>query len=190
MRTLTYFIAASVDGFIASPTDDVDFFPLPEEYLTHLKTEYPETLPTPGRQQLGVDDAPNKRFDTIVMGRGTFEPAIKAKLASPYAHLRQVIVSSTLSQSDYPEVEICSGDPAARVRELKAEDGLGIYLAGGAKLAGALRDEIDEMIVKIYPIMLGAGVPVINTDFRVTSLRATGVRTFGSGHVILSYVRE
>lgn len=189
MRTLTYFIAMSVDGYIAGPGGEIDIFPIPGEYLEFLKTEYPETLPAAGREALGVD-APNRKYDTIVMGRATYDPALQVDITDPYAHLRTVVVSKSLSQDDYPDVEICAGDPVERVRQLKAEEGLGIYLAGGAKLAGAVRDEIDELVVKIYPIMLGAGVPVLDAGFAVTSLRPTGVRTFDSGHVILSYVRD
>ena len=189
MRPLTYFIAMSVDGYIAGPDGQIDIYPTPGEYLQFLRTEYPETLPTGAREALGVD-APNRKYDTVVMGRATYEPALRVGITNPYAHLRQLVVSTTLPKDDYPDVEICAGDPVERVRQLKAEAGLGIYLAGGAKLAGAVRDEIDEVIVKIYPIMLGAGVPVLDAGFSVTSLRPTGVRTFDSGHVILSYVRE
>jgi dihydrofolate reductase len=189
VRTLTYFIAMSVDGYIAGPTGEIDMFPLPQEYLTWLGTDYPETLPTMAREALGID-APNRKYDTIVMGRATYDPALKIDVADPYAHLRTVVVSRSLSQADHPDVEICSGDPVERVRQLKAEEGLGVYLAGGAKLAGAVREEIDEVIVKIYPIMLGAGVPVLDSGFSLTSLRRTDIRTFDSGHVILSYVRD
>ncbi len=45
----------------------------------------------------GLADAPNLRFDTVVMGLGTYRPALDAGLTSPYAHLRQYVVSSTLA---------------------------------------------------------------------------------------------
>ena len=188
MRKLTYMIAMSVDGFIAGPGGEYDMYPTPEEYLGHLCAEYPETLPSHVRPHLGIADAPNKHFDTIVQGRVTYQPALDIGVTSPYAHLRQLVVSTTLPADD-PAVEIVSGDPVARVRELKAEDGLGIYLAGGARLAGALYGEIDEMIVKQYPIMLGTGIPMLSGEFAPLSLRRTGITTFDSGHVILSYTR-
>ena len=71
MRRLTYLIGVTVDGFIAGPGDEIDFFPTPEPYLAHLATEYPETMPTHVRAALGIADAPNRRWDTVVMGRGT-----------------------------------------------------------------------------------------------------------------------
>lgn len=187
LRRLTYLVAMSVDGFIAGPGGEYDMYPTPEAYLAHLCGEYPETLPSHVRPRLGIADAPNTRFDTVIQGRATYRPALDAGLPSPYAHLRQLVVSSTMGSPD-PAVEIVA-DPVARVRELKAEEGLGIYLAGGAKLTGALYGEIDELIVKQYPIMLGTGVPMIDGEFAPTSWRRTGLTEFDSGHVILSYAR-
>jgi len=188
VRKLTYLIAVSVDGFIAGPGGEYDMYPTPEGYLRYLCTEFPETLPSHIRPHLGIADAPNKHFDTVIQGRTTYQPALDAGVPSPYAHLRQLVVSSTLSSPD-PAVEIVAGDPVARVRELKAEEGLGVYLAGGARLAGALYEEIDELVVKQYPIMLGTGIPMISGEFGLRSLARTDVTTFDSGHVILRYVR-
>ncbi|HEY0450963.1 dihydrofolate reductase family protein [Actinophytocola sp.] len=189
MRKLTYLVAMSVDGFIAGPGGEFDMYPTPEPYLRYLCDEYPETLPTHARPHLGIADAPNKHFDTVIQGRVAYQPALDLGVTSPYAHLRQLVVSTTLSAAD-PAVEVVSGDPVARVRELKAEDGLDIYLAGGARLAGTLKAEIDEVIVKLYPIIIGTGVPMMSGEFDVAALERTGdVTTFDSGHVILRYIR-
>jgi dihydrofolate reductase len=190
MRKLTYFIAASVDGFIAGPTGEIDMYPTPPEYLAHLCSEYGDALPSHVRQHLDIADRPNKRFDTIIQGRATYDAALSIGITSPYAHLRQLVVSTTLAADTDPAVEIVSGDVVERVRKLKAEDGLGIYLAGGAKLAGSLIGEIDEVILKLYPIMLGTGIPTLDGEFDLTSLSRTDVTTFDSGHVILTYSRE
>jgi hypothetical protein len=48
-------------------------------------------------------------------------------------------------------VEIVADDVVGKVRELKREQGLDIYLCGGSKLAGELLDEIDELVLKTYP---------------------------------------
>lgn len=189
MRRLTYLIGVTVDGFIAGPGDEIDFFPTPQPYLQHLTAEYPETLPTHVRAALGIAESPNRRWDTVIMGRGTYEPALALGITSPYGHLRQLVVSSTLTGDD-PDVEILQ-DPVARVRELKAEQGLDIYLAGGAALAGALVDEIDELVVKLYPVLAGSGVPVFaGADFAPRGLERVGVTTFDSGHVITDYRRR
>lgn len=189
MRKLTYLIAMSIDGYIAGPADEVDVFPTPETYFGHLASEYPETMPSHARPQLGIADAPNKHFDTIVMGRRTYQPALDVGITSPYAHLRQYVVSAALESPD-PAVTV-TGDPVELVRSLKAEeDGLGIYLAGGAQLAGAVYGEIDEVILKLYPIMLGKGVPMISAGFDVASFERADLTAFDSGHVILRYIRS
>jgi S-adenosyl methyltransferase len=75
LRKLTYFIAASIDGFIGAPSGDAAFFTrfVDEEFFEYLKAEYPETLPTQGRQALGIDDLENKRFDTVIQGRASYD---------------------------------------------------------------------------------------------------------------------
>ena len=189
MRRLTYLIGVTVDGFIAGPGAEIDFFPTPEPYLAHLAAEYPETMPTHVRAALGIAEAPNRRWDTVIMGRGTYEPALALDITSPYAHLRQIVVSGTLTTDD-PDLEVVAGDPVARARQLKAEPGLGIYLAGGATLAGALVDEIDELVIKVYPVLAGSGVPFFSgAGFAPRSLEAVGATSFDSGHVILEYRR-
>ena len=66
MRKLTYYIAISIDGFIAGPHGETEFYPVSKELLEHMSTEYPEVFPANIRSALGID-APNARFDTIIM---------------------------------------------------------------------------------------------------------------------------
>ena len=189
MRRLTYLIGVTVDGFIAGPADEIDFFPTPEPYLQHLTTEYPETMPTHVRGALGLADTPNRRWDTVIMGRATYEPALALGITSPYAHLRQVVVSTTLATAD-PAIEVVTDDPVARVRALKSGEGLDLYLAGGARLAGALVDEIDELVVKTYPVLAGAGIPFLTGGgFAPRTLRRVATTSFDSGHLVTEYVR-
>ncbi|MDN3268657.1 dihydrofolate reductase family protein [Streptomyces sp. MA15] len=193
MRGLTYFIACSIDGFIGDPEGDASAMVslVDEEFLDFLKTEYPETLPTSGRRPLGIDDLPNKRFDTIVQGRRSYDVALKDGVTSPYAHMRQYVASRTLGESPDPDVEIISGDLAGRVRALKAEDSAyGIYLCGGAGLAGALMDEIDELVVKTYPIVQGSGMPMFASGFSITHFTLESVRAFGNGALVRTYRRK
>ncbi|MFD4699959.1 dihydrofolate reductase family protein [Streptomyces niveus] len=191
MRKLSYFIAVSIDGYIGDPTGEAEFFTrfVDEEFLAFLKDEYPETLPTPGRQPLGIDHLENKRFDTVVQGRRTYEVALDMGVTSPYAHMRQLVASRTLTSPD-PAVEIVSGDIAALVRELKREEGLGIYLCGGANLAAELFEEVDELVVKTYPLILGSGMPMFGTKYAQTEFALESNRTFGSGVVVRTYSRK
>jgi dihydrofolate reductase len=80
---------------------------------------------------------------------------------------------------------VVDGDPVDLVRRLKAEDGLGIYLAGGGNLAGQLRAEIDEWVIKLSPLLIGAGMPLMTHDF--APQRLTGSKPMPSGVVILRY---
>ncbi|MFI8087427.1 dihydrofolate reductase family protein [Streptomyces sp. NPDC086080] len=193
MRKLTYFIACSIDGYIGDPEGDGSAMIalVDEEFFEFLKTEYPETLPTHGRRPLGLDHLPNKRFDTVVQGRGSYDLALKEGITSPYAHLREYVASRTLGESPDPNVEIIADDLVGRVRALKAEDGAyDIYLCGGAELAGQLVDEIDELVIKTYPIVLGSGMPMFNSRFSVTEFTLESVRTFGNGALVRTYSRK
>ncbi|GAA4976591.1 dihydrofolate reductase family protein [Kineococcus glutinatus] len=164
MRSLTYFVGVTLDGFIAAPDGSFDFFPLTGAFLDFLAAEHPDTLPQHVRAQLGIDAAPTRRFDAVVMGRRTYQPALELGVPSPYPHLDQHVVSTTLPLDPAPGVTVTE-DPLATVRALKAADGLGVWLAGGGTLAGALLPEIDELVLKRYPVLAGAGVPVVAGSF-------------------------
>ncbi|GAB2725813.1 dihydrofolate reductase family protein [Streptomyces bullii] len=193
MRKLTYFIACSVDGFIGDPDGDASaMYPfVDEEFLAFLTSEYPETVATQGRRALGIDDLENKRFDTIIQGRGSYDVALKEGIPSPYAHLREYVASRTLAESPDPNVEIIADDLVGTVRALKSEDSrYGIYLCGGSRLAGDLLDEIDELVIKTYPIVYGSGMPMFGSGFAVSEFTLQSVRTFANGVLVRTYDRK
>ncbi|CAL9567927.1 dihydrofolate reductase family protein [Streptomyces sp. NPDC057838] len=193
MRKLTYFIACSIDGFIGDPDGDASsMYPfVDEEFFGFLAEEYPETVATGGRRATGIDDLPNKRFDTIVQGRASYEVALKEGITSPYSHLREYVASRTLGESPDPNVEIIADDLLGKVRALKAEDGdLGIYLCGGSRLAGELLDEIDELVIKTYPLVYGSGMPMFGSGFQLSEFTLESVRTFGNGVLVRTYSRK
>ena len=189
MRNLTYYISLSIDGFIAGPDDEVDFFPGSDEYMAWMVGDYGDALPTHARAQLGIADAPLTRFDTIVMGRRTYEPGLQLGITSPYSHLRQFVVSRSLEQLD-PAVTMIASDPIVAVRALKQEDSpLDIYLAGGGVLAGQLLDEIDRLVIKRYPVVAGAGRTAFGPEFSPTAFALDEVRSFEGGNVVEWYSR-
>ncbi|MFC4111835.1 dihydrofolate reductase family protein [Nonomuraea zeae] len=188
MRKLTYYVGTSIDGYIAGPNGEVDFYPLAEDMAAGMNAQFPETVPTHIRAQIGLD-TPNQRFDTVVMGRGTYEPALSIGVTSPYAHLKQYVVSGTIKSIDDPTVELVAGDPLGLVRRLKQEDGRDIWLCGGGNLAAAVLPEIDELIIKCYPVVAGTGVSAFAGDFRPTVFTLTGTRTFSNGAVVMTYTR-
>ncbi len=188
MRELVYYVGVSLDGFIAGPDDQIDFYPASEPYQAWMSTEFADALPTHIRRELGVDGAPNTRFDTVVMGRRTYDPALRVGITSPYAHLRQIVVSRALHAPD-PDVTIVRADPLAAVRALKQEAGLDIYLAGGGQLAGQLLPEIDRLVVKHYPVVAGAGRTAFGSQFAPTRFELDRAQTFPGGNVLLYYSR-
>ncbi|MEU7741505.1 dihydrofolate reductase family protein [Nonomuraea sp. NPDC049158] len=189
MRKLTYYVATSIDGYIAGPNGEFDFYPLSDDLAAYANEEFPETVPTHIRKQIGFE-APNKSFDTVLMGRGAYQPGLDVGVTSPYAHLRQYVISTTTPEIADPAVELVSSDPLALVRRLKAEDdGLGIWLCGGGQLAGTLLPEIDELIVKAYPVVAGSGIPAFHGEFRPTLFNLTATRTFDNGTVLMRYAR-
>ncbi|WP_280267908.1 dihydrofolate reductase family protein [Nocardia wallacei] len=189
MRKLAYFTGMSLDGYIAGPQDSIDFFPLGADFTAWIAADYPETLPTHVRSHFGVaDDAPNKHYDTLVMGRGTYEPGLALGLANPYAHLRTYVVSSTLGRIEDTAVELVERDPLALVRRLKQEEGLDIWLGGG-KLAGQLVDEIDELVIKSYPVVAGDGVRAFTGNFRPTDFTLRRRREFDNGTQVSWFTR-
>lgn len=187
MRKLVYFIATTIDGYIASPDGAFDFFPLGDDLAAYINAHYPETIPTHVRSHFGIGDPPNQRFDTVVMGRGTYQPALDADVTSPYRHLRQYVVSGTIPEIADPEVELVSGDPIELVRRLKKEDGLDIWLCGGGALAGSLLPEVDELIVKCYPVVAGAGISAFTGHFQPRLFDLTGSQTFSNGATVMNY---
>ncbi|MFJ8742991.1 dihydrofolate reductase family protein [Embleya sp. NPDC127516] len=164
MRKLVYFIAATLDGFIAGPdgsdpTGPGGFWSPSEDYIRHLVEEYPETLPGPARTALGVT-AEGTCFDTVVEGRNSYAVGLAAGVTDAYPHLRHLVFSRTLTESTDPRVELVADDPVSKIRELKRADGKDIWLVGGGELAGALYGEIDRVIVKLSPLTIGSGIPL------------------------------
>ncbi|EXG81940.1 dihydrofolate reductase family protein [Cryptosporangium arvum] len=190
MRKLVYYVGVSIDGYIAGPDGSFDFFPLGEDLAGWIGANLPETLPTHARAHFGVGNAANKRFDTVVMGLGTYRPALDAGIASPYGHLRQYVVSSTLGGIADPAVELVGRDPVALVRALKAEESpFDVWLAGGGTLAAAVLPEIDELVIKSYPIVVGDGISAFTGAFGPTAFTPAHRETFASGSTVTHYAR-
>lgn len=110
MRELVYHVATSIDGYIA--TTDGDYTPLLRAGDSPLLERYPETLPAQLREALGID-APNQVFDTVLMGARTYR--VPGALPSPYPHLRQVVVSTSIRDAP-ADVEVVVDDVVSRVR--------------------------------------------------------------------------
>ncbi|MCE0537511.1 dihydrofolate reductase family protein [Kineosporia rhizophila] len=184
---MTYYVATSLDGRIADPEGGFDAFPMEGDHMQVLMHEYTDTIPTHLLQRFGLT-ATRSRFDTVLMGWETYTPALKEGIDSPYQHLRQVIASR--QEREVPDGLEVTADPVRRLRELKAEPGQGIWVAGGGRLAGSVLDEIDRLVLKINPIVLGAGIPLFGgIEYSPRTFTRVGWRAFESGTVIAEYER-
>ncbi len=177
--------AQDVHGFIADAEGDVSQFPVSMDTLAALFGRYPETCPVHLRESLGVSGAA-RRFDTAIMGRKTYAPALAAGLtAGAYPHLRQIVVTGQ-PMPPGGTVETMTGDVAAQVAQLRSQPGRDIWLCGGADLARQLIDDIDEIEVKINPILVGRGIPLLG-DSVTKRLDLVDASTLPGGVLLATY---
>lgn len=167
MRRLRYCVASSLDGFIAGPDGEYDWI----------------------RPDAGIDFASlHRRFDTLLMGRRTYE------VASSRADLLRsigkpiVVVSTTLGRTCQHELRIIPSGLREAVDALKSEPGNDIWLMGGGALFRSLLDLdlVDSVDVSVFPILLGAGTPLLPAGKRAT-LKLERCQELPSGVLMLSY---
>ncbi len=188
MRNLVYYVACSVDGFIAHTDGSHDGFSYDQDYFADLFAAFPETVPTHLREVMGVDSE-NQWFDTVLMGRKTYEVGLKDGVTSPYSHLRQYLFSRSIPESPDANVELVSDQAIEVVQQLKAEDGKDIWLCGGANLASTLfaNQLIDQLILKVNPFLMGAGIPLFADVIPQTALDLTNSKIYANGVLLLYY---
>jgi dihydrofolate reductase len=188
MRALVYYVAATLDGYIAHEDGSFGGFPWDDAFGAALLAAFPETFPAPMRGD-GATRAGNKHFDAVLMGRKTYEVGLREGLTSPYSTLDQYVFSRTLQESPDAAVTLVAEDAAEVVRRLKQGPGKDIWLCGGADLASTLLEAglLDRMIVKLNPVLFGAGIPLFAGAVPQTALALTGSTNYDSGHVILHY---
>jgi dihydrofolate reductase len=188
MRELTYYIACSVDGFIAHKDGTYERFLQEREHLTDLFASFPETFPVHYRDAVGKHPE-NKCFDVVLMGRKTYEVGLNVGIANPYPHLKQYVCSRSMKESPDPNVELVSEDVVGLVKSLKNQTGKDIWLCGGADLATMLFAEklIDKLILKVYPFLMGSGIPLFREAIAQTDLELTDSKIYGNGVLVLHY---
>jgi dihydrofolate reductase len=124
------------------------------------------------------------------MGWNTYAVGLPT-LPDPYQHLRQIVFTRDHTPPVGSEaVEFTDRDPVELVRELKGEPGKGIWLCGGGALAAVLADQIDRLVLKVNPVLLGAGVPLFGSrDYAPQSWKRVGTQAFTSGVTLAEYER-
>lgn len=188
MRELTYYVATSLDGRIAAPGGDFSAFPVTGDHIDMVLQEWTDTLPAPALAALGLTP-PRTRFDAVVMGWRTYASGFPHGVHDPYPHLDQVVVTRRHLDADVPTGVRLTDDPVSEVERLKAADGAGIWLCGGGDLAGSLVDQVDRLVLKVNPLLLGDGPPVLAASYAARGFGLDRARVFDSGVVVAEYSR-
>jgi dihydrofolate reductase len=186
VRELVYYVACTVDGFIARADGSFDFFLTEGEHFADLFASFPETVPAHLRDALGVHGG-NKRFDVVLMGRKTYEVGLKVGVTSPYPQMKQYLFSRSMKESPDANVELVSENTVALIKELKKGTGKDLWLCGGGDLATALFPEINTLILKVNPVLLGAGIPLFTGVVKQTDLELTDSKIYRNGFMLLHY---
>ncbi len=105
MRELVYYVAVSLDGYIAAPDHTFDAFPVTGDHMDTILRDYADALPAPALAALGLTPS-LARFDTVLMGWNTYAVGLAQGLDNPYPHLRQHVFTRTRTAAP--------GSPAAR----------------------------------------------------------------------------
>jgi len=168
---VSVFVGASVDGFIARPSGDLDW------------------LPEGGGEPHGYDEF-MASVDALVIGRNTFEKVLTFD-AWPYGDKRVVVLSGRpvdLTAAGRGVVEQMAGPPAEIVSRLAASGARHLYIDGGITIQGFLRAGlVQRLIITRVPVLIGDGVPLFGTVPRDIRLRHVATRHYASGLVQSEY---
>jgi len=124
-------------GSLPASDGSLDWALFHGDHFTDLIDRFPETFPAQLRPALGVSQNA-RRFDTVLMGRKTYEVGLREGITRPYDPLRQFVVSRSMPEIPDSAVHLHCGAALELVRQLKSEGGKDIWLCGGAKLAAGV----------------------------------------------------
>lgn len=169
MRKVTFGGANSLDNYFARKDDAVDWLLWGEEVSA-------------------ITAAFWKTIDTVVMGRRTYEVALRSGMTA-YPGVKNYVFSKTLKESPDNRVGIIREDAAEFIRNLKRQEGKDICVMGGGLLAKSLLEAnlIDEIGLNIHPVLLGSGIPLFHEMSRQIDLELLACRPFKNGCVFVSY---
>lgn len=189
-----YYVAVSLDGYIAGPGGEFDAFPVEGDHMAALNARFSDAIPTAIADAFGIERT-GTMFDTVVMGWNTYAVGLPVGMTSPYQHLQQVVFSRTRTEADipgeHPNLTLTSEDPVEVVRRLKSGPGNSIWLCGGGTLATRLSGEIDRLVLKRNPLLFGDGIPLFAPGaYQPSAFDEVSTTAFGSGVVVSEYVRR
>jgi dihydrofolate reductase len=168
MRKVRYGVAMSLDGYIAGPNGEADWIVMDPE--------------------INFDEIWGQ-FDTLLMGRRTYEAAIARLGEASMQRMKTVVVSRSLRHADCPGVTIVSELTREGMQALRAKSSKDIWLLGGGELFNFLLGmrEVDTVEVSVMPVLLGGGVALLPPPAQQTKLKLSEHKVYRSGIVSLVY---
>ncbi|WP_462388212.1 dihydrofolate reductase family protein [Acidovorax sp. Q11] len=176
MTSTQFYGAASLDGFIATPDHDLGWL---LQFGDIEGSSYPAFIRDVG---------------ALAMGSHTYEwmlkHAIDAGQPWPYTQPTWVFSARALRGIAGADVRFVRGDvrPVHQVM-VQAAAGRNVWIVGGGELVGQFYDAglLDELIVQIAPVTLGAGMPLLPRRITQPALRLTSATTLGGLFAELRY---
>jgi dihydrofolate reductase len=183
MRSVTYSMSVSLDGYIVGPDGGIDW-----------------TVPDADVFRFWIDEI--RDVGVHLMGRRLYETMLywetadqnpslddaELEWAALWKPLPKVVFSTTLSAVQ-GHARLASAGLAEEIERLRAEPGEGDIAIGGATLAAeaAASGLIDEYRTIVYPVLVGGGIPFFPRSERRVDLELVETRAFSSGVVYLRH---
>ena len=183
MHSVTYSMGVSLDGYIVGPHGDFDWTAPDEEVFRFVTDEI---------RQVGVHLMGRRLYQTMLYWEtADQDPSLDESMlewAAIWKALPKVVFSTTLSAVQ-GHARLASGDLTEEIERLRAEQGEGDIAIGGATLAAeaAALGLIDEYRARVYPVLVGGGIPYFPQRERRVNLELAETRTFSSSVVYLCY---
>jgi dihydrofolate reductase len=183
MRSVTYSMGVSLDGYIAGPDGDFGWTAPDEEVFSFVTDEI---------RQVGVHLLGRRLYETMLYWEtADQDPSLDDAMlewAALWKPLPKVVFSATLAAVQ-GNARLAAGGLAAEIERLRAEPAGGDIAIGGATLAAeaAALGLIDEYRARVYPVLAGGGIPYFPQRGRQADLELVEARTFSSGVVYLRY---
>jgi dihydrofolate reductase len=183
MRSVTYSMGASLDGYIVGPDGGFDWPGFDAEVFRFWIDEI---------REVGVHVLGRRLYETMLYWETADQNQslddAEREWAALWNPLPKVVFSATLSAVQ-GHARLASGGLAEQIERLRAEPREGDIAIGGATLAAeaAALDLIDEYRVMVYPVLVGGGTPYFPRDERRVDLELVETRTYSSKVVYLRY---
>ncbi|MEV0784463.1 dihydrofolate reductase family protein [Streptomyces sp. NPDC050423] len=183
MRSVTYSMGVSLDGYIVGPNGDFEWTEPDEEVFRFVTDEI---------REVGVHLLGRRLYETMLYWEtADQDPSLDDSMrewAAIWNPLPKVVFSTTLSTVQ-GNARLASGGLAEEIERLRAEPAEGDIAIGGAALAAEAAESglIDEYRARVYPVLVGGGIPFFPRHERRVDLELVETRTFSSGVVCLRH---